>query len=83
MDPEPQKGPKDRLADFTRDSRILALSLMALVIGSVSALAAYALVWLIAATTNPCYFGHARRLSSRPQTIGRAFGRLLCPSGAV
>lgn len=39
--------PTDHLADFTRDKRILVLSLMAVVIGAISALVAYALVWLI------------------------------------
>ncbi len=35
----------DRLADFTRDARVIYLSLMAVVIGAVSALVARALVW--------------------------------------
>ena len=39
---------EDRLADFTRDKRILLLSLMAVVIGAMSAVVAKALVWLIA-----------------------------------
>jgi len=84
MDPELQKGSEDHLADFTRDTRILVLSLMALVIGSVSALAAYALVWLMAAITNLCCYGDiTQRLSSRPRTIGWAFGRFLYPWPAV
>ncbi len=48
----------DRLADFTRDVRVIYLSLMAVVIGAVSALVAYALVWLIAVITNLSYFHH-------------------------
>lgn len=38
---------KDTLADFTRDRCILILSALALVIGAMGALIAYALVWLI------------------------------------
>ncbi len=45
----------DRLADFTRDARVIYLSLMAVVIGAVSALVAWALVWLIAVITNLSY----------------------------
>src|ERR1041384_1659226 len=43
---------EDRLADFTRDKRILLLSLMAVVLGAMPALVAKALVWLIAFITN-------------------------------
>jgi len=43
---------EDRLADFTRDKRILILSLMAIVIGVLSAVVAKLLVWLIALITN-------------------------------
>jgi len=43
---------EDRLADFTRDKRILLLSVMAIVIGAISAVVAKALVWLIAVITN-------------------------------
>jgi H+/Cl- antiporter ClcA/CBS domain-containing protein len=47
----------DRLADFTRDKRILLLSLFALVIGCASAFVAYALVWLISVITGLAFFG--------------------------
>ena len=47
---------EDRLADFTRDKRILLLSLMAIVIGVLSAITAKALVWLIAVFTNLTFF---------------------------
>src|SRR5262249_48103829 len=43
---------EDRLADFTRDRRVIVLSWMALIVGVLSALVAYALVWLIASITN-------------------------------
>ncbi len=47
---------EDRLADFTRDTRIIYLSIMAVVIGVISSLVAYALVWLIGAITNLSYY---------------------------
>jgi H+/Cl- antiporter ClcA len=47
---------EDRLADFTRDKRVLILSLMALIIGAISAVVAYALVWLIAVITNIAFY---------------------------
>jgi H+/Cl- antiporter ClcA/CBS domain-containing protein len=47
---------EDHLADFTRDKRILLLSLLALVIGAISAFVAYALVWLIAVITGLAFF---------------------------
>ena len=36
---------EDRLADFTRDKRVVLLSFMALFIGALSAVVAKALVW--------------------------------------
>ena len=48
---------QDALADFTQDSRILVLSLMAVVIGVMSAFVAAALVWLINVITNIAFFG--------------------------
>lgn len=47
---------RDQLADFTRDYRILLLSAMAVIIGVISALVAYALVWLIGVITNLAYY---------------------------
>src|SRR5215813_10963212 len=47
---------EDRLADFTRDKRILLLSLMAVVVGAMSAFVAKALVWLIAVFTNLTFY---------------------------
>jgi H+/Cl- antiporter ClcA len=48
---------EDRLADFTRDKRVLVLSLMAIVIGALSAVVAQLLVWLIGAITNLTFYG--------------------------
>ncbi|MDM7915099.1 MAG: chloride channel protein, partial [Candidatus Eisenbacteria bacterium] len=52
---------EDRLADFTRDRRILILSVMAIAIGVMSAFIADALLWLIAVITNLSFY---QRLSS-------------------
>ena len=47
---------RDDLSDFHRDSRVLLLSLMAVVIGVISALIAYALVVLIGLITNLSFY---------------------------
>ena len=54
-DPKPH-GLHDELADFSTDRRVLVLSGMAVGIGVVAALVAYALVWLIAVITNLAYY---------------------------
>ncbi|HEX5608297.1 MAG TPA: chloride channel protein [Candidatus Binatia bacterium] len=56
---------EDRLADFTRDRRVLLLSGMALIIGCLSAVVAWILVWLIATITNVAFYG---QLSSKLQS---------------
>src|SRR5262249_41113779 len=47
---------EDRLADFTRDRRVIVLSWMALIVGVLGAFVAYALVWLIASITNLAFY---------------------------
>ena len=54
---------QDELADFSTNRRVLLLSAMALAIGAIGALVAYALIWLIAAITN---FSFYHRLSAAP-----------------
>jgi CIC family chloride channel protein len=56
---------KDSLSDFSTDSRVLLLSLLALVIGAIGAVVAYALIWLIAVFTNLAFY---QRLSSAQVT---------------
>jgi H+/Cl- antiporter ClcA/predicted transcriptional regulator len=51
------------LADFSTDRRVLLLSAMAVVIGIIGSLVAYALLWLIAAITNLAFY---QRFSSAP-----------------
>jgi H+/Cl- antiporter ClcA/CBS domain-containing protein len=46
----------DTLADFTTDRSVLTLSAMAVVVGAIGAVVAYALVWLIAVITNLAYY---------------------------
>ncbi|HEX8181141.1 MAG TPA: chloride channel protein [Pyrinomonadaceae bacterium] len=58
---------EDRLADFTRDRRILVLSLMASFIGAISAVVAYALVWLIAVITNITFYQRFSAVFQSPQ----------------
>ncbi|HLH12731.1 MAG TPA: chloride channel protein [Methylovirgula sp.] len=64
----PQKAPSaiDRLRDFTTDRRLLPMGLMALVVGTVGAGAAWALLRLISLVTNLAYYG---RLSAAPVSI--------------
>src|ERR1700722_14690713 len=57
----------DSLSDFTTDSRVLLLSAMALVIGAVSALVAWVLVWLIAVITNLAFFHTFSSAHTTPQ----------------
>lgn len=49
----------DTLADFTRDSRVIILSCLAVFIGIMGACVAAALVWLINVITNLAFFGEA------------------------
>ena len=51
-----------QLSDFTTDRRVLLLSGMAIIIGAISSLVAYGLVWLINVFTNLAYY---QRLSSQ------------------
>jgi chloride channel protein, CIC family len=52
-----------QLADFTTDRRVLLLSGMAILIGAISSLVAYVLVWLINVFTNIFYY---QRFSAQP-----------------
>src|ERR1700744_4743200 len=54
---------EDDLADFSTNRRVLLLSAMSLLIGGISAVVAYALLWLIAVITNLAFY---HRFSSLP-----------------
>jgi chloride channel protein, CIC family len=63
---------EDRLADFTRDKRLIVLSMMAVVIGATSAVVADALVWLIAVITNFAFYQRFSSVFQSPEhhTLG-------------
>ena len=54
---------EDELADFSTNRRVLLLSAMALAIGAISSVVAYALFWLIAAITTLAFY---HRFSAAP-----------------
>ncbi len=56
---------EDGLGDFTTDRSVLKISILAILIGAMSALVAKALLWLIAVITNIAFFG---RLSASAVT---------------
>src|SRR5690349_19348560 len=69
----------DRLADFTRDIRILILALMALVIGASTALIAYILVRLIALVTNLAFFQRFSFADNTPVNATLGYWVILVP----
>lgn len=70
---------EDRLADFTRDKSILTLSLMAVMIGAISAVVAYALVWLISVITNLSFYQQYSSVFRSPQHHQLGFLMILIP----
>jgi CIC family chloride channel protein len=71
---------EDRLADFTRDRRLLALSGLALIVGVVSALVADALVWLIGLITNLTFFGRWATNLTSPAGNHLGYAMVLVPA---
>ena len=71
---------EDRLADFTRDKRILVISLMALIIGAISAVVAYALVWLIAVITNISFYQEFSSVFQSPDHHRLGYWVILVPT---
>jgi CIC family chloride channel protein len=57
---------EDGLGDFTTDRSVLKISLIAIVIGAISAFVAKALLWLIAIITNLAFFGHLSSEATTP-----------------
>lgn len=55
-----------QLSDFTTDTRVLLLSGLAVIIGAISSLVAYVLVWLINVFTNLAYFQRFSAQSASP-----------------
>lgn len=56
-----------RLADHSACPRMILLSAMALVVGAISSLAAYVLLWLIAAVTNLAFYQRWSAVAVTPQ----------------
>jgi H+/Cl- antiporter ClcA/CBS domain-containing protein len=56
-----------RLADFSTDSRVVLLSVMALAIGAIGAVVAWALLALIAAVTNLAFYHRLSSAAAVPQ----------------
>ncbi|MEZ4676399.1 MAG: chloride channel protein [Caldilineaceae bacterium] len=69
----------DRLADFTRDWRILLLAGMAVIVGCISAVVAYLLVQLIALITNLAFHFRFSTAESLPTPDGWKLGVVLIP----
>ncbi len=69
----------DNLADFTTDKRVVVLSFMSLIIGAMSALIAYALVWLINVISNLAFFQEFSSATSSPATNHLGYYILLVP----
>lgn len=69
----------DNLADFTRDTRVLWLSLIALGIGTLSAFVADGLVWLISLFTNISYFQRFSAQPASPASHNLGWWSLLVP----
>jgi chloride channel protein, CIC family len=69
----------DSLSDFTTDLRVVPLSAMALIIGVMSALVAYALIWLIAVITNLAFFHRFSALPATPQEAHLGLWVILVP----
>ena len=57
----------DELADFSTNRRVLLLSAMAVGIGAIGSLVAYALIWLIAAITNLAFYHRFSAVPAVPQ----------------
>ena len=75
---------EDELADFSTNRRVLLLSAMALVIGAIGALVAYALIWLIAAITNLAFYQRWSAVPAVPQGNHLGFWVVLVPmAGAL
>jgi len=70
---------EDRLADFTTDTRVLLLCALAVVIGGVGALLAYALLWLIDLITNAAFFQTLSAVHRSPSDNGLGYLVILVP----
>jgi H+/Cl- antiporter ClcA/CBS domain-containing protein len=80
----PREADADHLADFRTDRRVLLLSAMALAVGAIGAVVAYALIWLIAAITNLAFYQRLSAAPAIPQGNHLGFWVVLVPvAGAL
>jgi H+/Cl- antiporter ClcA len=70
---------ENKLADFTTDQRLILLSLMAVVIGAISALVAVILVWLIAAFTNLAFYQTFSAVFRSPEANNLGYWVIIVP----
>jgi H+/Cl- antiporter ClcA/CBS domain-containing protein len=70
---------EDRLSDFTQDTRVLVLSAMALVVGTLSAVLAWVLVWLIGAITKIAFYQRLSGSASSPTGHQLGYWIILIP----
>lgn len=74
----------DEMADFSTNCRVLLLSAMALVIGAISAVVAFALIWLIAVITNLAFYHRFSAVAATPQGHHLGYWVVLVPvAGAL
>src|SRR5580765_5137713 len=78
--PELIERVEDRLADFTRDKRVLTLSWMAVIVGALSAVIAYILVWLIAVITNIAFYQQFSSVFQSPDHHRLGYFVILVPA---
>ena len=72
-------GPADALRDYSADSRILYTSALAACLGSISAVAAWALIEMIGLCTNLFYFQKFSFVEHDPWQAGRHWWLILMP----
>src|SRR5579864_7747101 len=70
---------EDRLSDFSTNRRVLLLSAMAVVIGAISSLVAWVLLWLIAAITNFSFYQRFSGMPAVPQGHHLGYAVVLVP----
>lgn len=70
---------EDELADFSTNRRVLLLSAMAMAIGAISSLVAFALIWLIAAITNLAFYHRFSAAPAIPQGHHLGYWVVLVP----
>jgi CBS domain-containing protein len=73
-------APADRLGDFTADTRILGLTLLAVLAGAISAVVALGLVRLIGLVTNLAYFHRVAGDLASPAASPLGATRVLLPA---